>query len=146
MAISVPFHKVPDAATFESEGESWVKVLEESLNYNAIKLSDSAIGCKFTDEWPVIMLNDEFEDYLPDWAEQHNKQRRLQVGAQLQTRDGRVTGNGRIYKVSPSEYIGDMICYSVMTDAGNSLVLTDEEVHSMFYVGPYIIKEVSPAG
>ena len=56
----------------------------------------------------------------------------LQVGAQLSTRDGRKTGNAVIigeqaYRPS-NEQKREVFLYAVLTDAGNTMRLTTEEV------------------
>ena len=67
------------------------------------------------------------------------------VGAQLLTKDGRHTGNavvtGRGLTLSSGECI-----WAVLTDAGNSLVLCDEEIKQLFYDPQWVMNVDSCPG
>ena len=72
---------------------------------------------------------------MPHWAV--GSTTGICVGAQLLTRDGRHTGNavvtGRKHKLTLH---GAACGWTVLTDAGNSLVLCDEEIKQLFYDPP----------
>lgn len=71
---------------------------------------------------------------IPEWAIglSHGV---LQPGCQLCTKDGRKVGNGFVMSIDDTLF-GEM--YTVLTDAGNSLVLTLEELDDCYYVGNYV--------
>lgn len=79
---------------------------------------------------------------LPEWAEAYNRNYELVLRAQLCTKDGRRTGNGRIIEIIDDHplFPKDRI-YKVRTDVGTELNIVKSEVHEMFHVGMYIMKE-----
>lgn len=76
---------------------------------------------------------------LPDWAVAVNEHHELLLHAQLCTRDGRRVGNGYIHNIEDHYKYGDKV-YTVVTDKGNTLLLMEDEVHEMYWVGDYICK------
>lgn len=77
---------------------------------------------------------------LPDWATglAHG---RLCLGAQLCTRDGRRTGNAHIIQIAgPRKGYSDSR-YLVMTDAGNTFVMSAVEIRTAYY-DPYYFSDV----
>ena len=75
-----------------------------------------------------------FDDQLPEWAVALSNGE-LQVGVQLCTKDGRIVGNGFVIDVWDSELFDLWI---VMTDAGNTMRLTTEELTGYFHIGKYV--------
>lgn len=78
-----------------------------------------------------LMLQREALEYplLPEWAIGFAKGKYNTPGAQLCTRDGRRLGNAFIMSIDDN--------YHVMTDIGNVLVLTENEVKEAFYPPRY---------
>lgn len=88
------------------------------------------------------MREDEHESaiLLPEWAV-GLADGNLLVGAQLPTRDGRRMGNAHIVAIIDKTYASLMkpvTVYLVLTDAGNSMVMLDTEVHEAFYPPKYV--------
>lgn len=71
---------------------------------------------------------------LPEWASAHNITGEPVLFAQLYTKDGRKRGNGMIYHVAGSTY-------GIITDMGNTSVLTREEVLGIYEVGDFVLNE-----
>lgn len=87
------------------------------------------------------VMDDDFEfpDILPEWAEEfHPSEGKHQIGAQLATKDGRVTGNGVIFCAVPWKFCPELYLFLVVTDAGNVLTLTEAELNSLFHWPQYI--------
>lgn len=78
------------------------------------------------------------DEPLPDWATGHNIASELKEGTQLCTKDGRRTGNARIIYAGSDEHGA---FYNCMTDRGNLMVLSTSEIHELFYIGLYFIKD-----
>lgn len=77
-----------------------------------------------------------YEEPLPGWA--IGLAHGLYVlGSQLPTRDGRRMGNAHIIDTKYSEPL-DQTVYAVLTDAGNTLRMTQEELEECFYPPKYI--------
>lgn len=74
---------------------------------------------------------------LPDWAVGYNLAHDLDIGTQLLTKDGRRIGNARIEAILHKE---EPIIFLVRTDIGNTLTPTVREIHELFYIGDYFIK------
>lgn len=78
-------------------------------------------------------------ELLPDWAKGLNITDELVEGLQLYTKDGRRTGNAHIVEVDLNHtYVNTGITvdlYTIITDAGNYICMTTEELHSAFYLG-----------
>lgn len=83
-------------------------------------------------------LVQEWEDLLPTWAVRHAVQGVLEAGAQLPTRDGRRMGNAHIVAVLASRLDLTRPYYSVLTDAGNSMILNSTEINEIFWPPAYI--------
>lgn len=81
----------------------------------------------------------EHEMPMPEWASGLNKKEELVLNAQLCTKDGRKTGNARIVMVTYPK--GEKALYTAMTERGNLMNLSKEEVHELFWIGPYILKD-----
>ena len=76
-------------------------------------------------------------DYpLPEWAERFSDGNYMEVGAQLPTRDGRRVGNAFVQGVLQDEQFGKLAV--VVTDAGNVVRYTEEELRTAFYPPQYI--------
>lgn len=71
---------------------------------------------------------------LPPWAV-GNAHGVLMIGAQLPTKDGRKVGNSFIIGGVVRE--GGHITYTVMTEAGNQLDLTSEEIRELYHDPEY---------
>lgn len=80
----------------------------------------------------------DIEEPLPEWAEGFtNKYKTL--NASLPTRDGRNTGNGVVIAFVEQR---NTSIIKVVTDAGNILNLTDNEVEELFYKPKYVMKQL----
>lgn len=66
----------------------------------------------------------------PEWAT-GLAEGRVQLGAQLRTRDGRMFGNAVV--VGEKAARGGVECWQVRTDAGNVVFLTDGEISDAFW-------------
>ena len=87
------------------------------------------------DEITFAALEEEcFGGPMPSWAIGHSGGEWV-VGAQLATRDGRITGNAHILAVHLHElHPGyDELMYTCITDAGNYIHRTLGEMKSGFY-------------
>lgn len=87
--------------------------------------------------------------WLPDWAV--GETTGICIGAQLPTKDGRRTGNavvtGRKHHTwLTSTTYGGVRSWTVLTDAGNSLVLSDEEIKELFYDPKWVMNVASCPG
>lgn len=85
----------------------------------------------------------EDEEYLkqvlPDWAESYSPDGVLRPGRQLCTKDGRRLGNAFITcEAGRVDAIISIPIWEVVTDAGNVLKMTPQEIRELFYVGDYI--------
>jgi hypothetical protein len=100
----------------------------------------------FTSHKPMNDLDsmDELDcAWLPDWAV--GSTTGICVGAQLPTKDGRRTGNAVVTgrKLTLSSGVRT---WAVLTDAGNSLVLCDEEIKQLFYDPKWVMNVDSCPG
>lgn len=75
----------------------------------------------------------EWEMLLPSWALRHAKPGMLELGAQLPTKDGRRHGNGHIIEIKPGVLGSGRLYYTVLTDAGQRIVMNSTEIYSGFY-------------
>ena len=77
----------------------------------------------------------QFDEPLPPWATgfAHGV---FQVGAHLQTRDGRRTGNACSYGENLIPPIGKF--FLIITDAGNKIQNTESELNVLFWPPVYI--------
>ena len=80
---------------------------------------------------------DEDDQPLPDWATSFSNPPFIQVGMQLLTKDGRVTGNGAIFAMS-CDSVHETVLH-IITDAGNTLQLSESAMKDMFYPGDFIM-------
>ena len=90
----------------------------------------------------AVAILQEFEAQippLPEWASDLNIEMELVTNAQLLTKDGRKHGNARI----TGSYLGDRMYYTIQTEAGNVMAFSEKEVHNGFWIGKYILKELS---
>lgn len=82
------------------------------------------------------------EDLLPEWATA--KANGWQVGAQLCTKDGRRCGNAVIAGCVIS-VIRRQPVWIVFTDAGSELMLSEKELHELFYFPEWLMRvETAP--
>lgn len=79
---------------------------------------------------------------LPHWAERYANGEYLQVGAQLATKDGRYTGNGVVTGIKFVENVGkrDVTVVTVITDMGNSVQFSPEQLLNQFHPPEFIMK------
>ena len=77
----------------------------------------------------------DYEEQLPPWAVAKNDNQ-LVSGAHLPTRDGRHTGNAHIVSIGIGR--DDEPLYSIMTDAGNTFLMTASEVRTQYYASEWI--------
>lgn len=76
---------------------------------------------------------------LPHWAVAVNEKNEPVLHAQVCTKDGRRVGNGFISHIQPHYKYGGFT-YTVITDKGTKIVLLEEELHELYWVGNYICK------
>ena len=88
---------------------------------------------------------DEIEYPLPEWAEIKAHGNYKHIRCALPTRDGRRTGNA----VNAGTYrnADDLlpVVYNVVTDAGNVIHCTENEMKELFYPPEYVMKDLLPA-
>lgn len=77
------------------------------------------------------------EEWVPGWAT-GTTDGKLVLGAQLSTKDGRRVGNAHIILVGPSRWEPDVTVYTVLTDAGNEMILLSSEIAEMFHPPRYV--------
>lgn len=77
------------------------------------------------------------EEWVPGWAT-GTTNGELVLGAQLSTRDGRRTGNAHIIGISPGRRGTVGFIYTVLTDAGNEMILLSSEIAEMFHPPHYV--------
>lgn len=87
---------------------------------------------KTTDE-----LIAEHEAQLPEWAVAR-AYGMLMEGAQLPTKDGRRMGNSHIIKIVPGLHDMPSLNYLILTDAGNTVVMSENEIQEQFYRPEYV--------
>lgn len=88
-------------------------------------------------------------EVLPDWAERYDPSGTLELHRQLCTKDGRRLGNAFIIKIGMTMSIADFKpepCYTVLTDAGSKVRMTESEIRDAFYIGEYIAKSYTIPG
>jgi hypothetical protein len=73
---------------------------------------------------------------LPEWASAHNISGEPVLYAQLYTKNGRQRGNGMIYDIGTQG-----VNFGIITDMGNTSVLTREELLSIYEIGDFILNE-----
>lgn len=79
------------------------------------------------------------QQVLPDWAESYSPDGILRPGRQLCTKDGRRLGNAFITREAGMvAAIISIPIWEVVTDAGNVMKMTAQEIRELFYVGDYI--------
>lgn len=92
-----------------------------------------------TEEYQYAVSEDYNHD-IPDWACDLVPEGLIVVGQQLLTKDGRVTGNATIFNIAYDIELGDPKFYCI-TDAGNIIKLTSQELNNQFYLGKYIMND-----
>mgnify|MGYP003407547060 CR=1 FL=1 len=78
---------------------------------------------------------------LPDWASARNLKGELVQCAQLYTKNGRRNGNGVVAFITTPPSADCEVYYHVITDSGNELRLSIQELIELFEVGDFIMKE-----
>lgn len=86
---------------------------------------------------------DAFE--MPEWAKAKAEGDYTLPNAQLPTRDGRRTGNGVTIGLSDRQWENSATTYLVVTDAGNILRLTENEMKELFHPPEYVMTDLLPA-
>lgn len=76
---------------------------------------------------------------LPEWAERRSDGNYMEPGAQLATRDGRRHGNAYIDSIEPHDSLGQVAL--VVTDMGNSFLMTSRELEEEFYPPEYVMRK-----
>lgn len=79
---------------------------------------------------------------LPHWA--IGTTDRPEIGAQLCTRDGRKTGNAVI--IGQEKMRNGALCWSVLTDAGSHMHLTDRELNELFWPPRWLVNPATAPG
>lgn len=91
-----------------------------------------------TDEQTEKLLaqaEQEWANQLPSWAERLAEDHEIVVGTQLPTRDGRKIGNAWVTNVNTC---GDLLLFTVRTEAGNEIALTFWEIDELFHPPKYV--------
>ncbi|PHR58751.1 MAG: hypothetical protein COA47_10110 [Robiginitomaculum sp.] len=84
------------------------------------------------------MIDANYQDhYLPPWAASKGKYPYMTLLAQLSTKDGRTCGNAVVVAIAP-EREGISAHAIVLTDAGNLMNLTPNEMEEYFHPVEYI--------
>lgn len=90
----------------------------------------------------AIQVLKDFEDShgpIPEWAIARNFGLELTPGTQLFTKNGRRSGNGWLIKVGQRDTGREVFTiYTVLTDTGSSMLMTEQELESQFEVGDWI--------
>lgn len=86
-------------------------------------------------------IEGECEFSLPEWAEKKARGR-FDVNAQLNTKDGRVTGNACLMEWEISEHTGSPVAICA-TDAGNVIRASFTELYQMFHPPIWIMQPMS---
>jgi hypothetical protein len=86
---------------------------------------------------------DAFE--LPEWASHKAEGDYTALRASLPTRDGRRTGNAVNVGLSDRQWEGVATIYKIVTDAGNILRVTENEMKEMFHPPKWCMTELMPA-
>lgn len=73
---------------------------------------------------------------IPPWAVK--RAMGLELGAQLPTRDGRITGNAHIVRIAAAPKGRMGLQYLILTDGGNSFVMSEAEVTAQYYPPEFI--------
>lgn len=73
---------------------------------------------------------------LPPWAD-GLAQGYTDLGALLPTRDGRRVGNATLIERVPTNFNGDVYSCRIVTDRGNFLLLTPNELEELFWPPTY---------
>ena len=84
-------------------------------------------------------------DFLPEWARCPAHGNYAKTLAALPTRDGRRSGNAVVIGESDRQWPGVPTIYLVVTDAGNVMRLTLNEMSAMFYPPEYIMLQMLEA-
>lgn len=88
-----------------------------------------------------------FEDYdeqfkrevLPEWVTAYKPDGVVEVGRQLCTKDGRRCGNAFVLREGNGiPALVFIPTWEIITDAGNKLICTQDEINELFYIGEYI--------
>lgn len=77
-------------------------------------------------------LEEDFLNQLPEWAIAVTPGR-LELGAQLPTRDGRRMGNAHIVHIDHSHHYSKEALYTVLTDAGSTMHMSAAEIAECFH-------------
>ena len=75
-------------------------------------------------------------ELLPSWA--IGTSSTLVLGSHLATRDGRKTGNAHVIWVNRGSPPSQIRNCTVLTDAGNQMVLSPEEIDGLFWPPKYV--------
>lgn len=84
----------------------------------------------------------------PEWVKGRIEDGKIVLGAQLPTKDGRRIGNAVVYALSGTlELNGEShYVYEIITDAGSSVKMLEEEIAEAFYPPEWIIDINTHAG
>lgn len=83
-------------------------------------------------------MTEHLEIMLPDWASKTTDE--YELFAVLPTRDGRRAGNSIIFDITKPDYMNNRLVYHVCTDAGNILILIEEELVELYHPPKYVAK------
>lgn len=110
--------------------------------YLALKACAECLGNVHEHEQAVLALA-EFElshGPLPDWAIGRNWAYELVPGAQLMTKDGRITGNAHVLRLTERSGISYReTLYDCITDAGSYMSsMSEREIEHQYWIGDFI--------
>lgn len=83
----------------------------------------------------------EIEEPMPEWALHRASSKSFVKMTQLNTRDGRETGNAVVFDISMDTATYEPR-FHIITDAGNILTLTVDEMMDMFHEPEWVMKEL----
>lgn len=109
-----------------------------TLNQPMITLNSTDLTEMSTEEITNLFMNELcFDPSLPDWASAHADGNWF-PSAQLSTKDGRVTGNGVLMWWTISNGLPAAV---IVTDAGNVIFASQNEMEEMFYPPQFLMRE-----
>lgn len=92
-----------------------------------------------------MITQDDIDAFAPEWVESEIDNEKFNgyraIKGQLRTKDGRRTGNAVV--VAHTIRFGVYVT-KVITDAGNIMFLTENEMVQLFYVPKYVMTDFLP--
>lgn len=102
-------------------------------------VANSAVEPEWDAAYKVMRDFEDSHGPMPEFAIARNFGLELVPGTQLFTKNGRRSGNGWLIKVGQRDTGREIFTvYTVLTDAGSSMVMTEQELETQFEVGDWI--------